>query len=232
MYDRVIIAFPCTDCRVSASMTASLWTAGRRYRAQSFPESAVAAQGGVQATAPDAVPVPAGAQTGWAEAANVESDGAFLFRGRYLHLPSHFERAPTGPAIRVPGGDSRLRSRTDYMIASWRCARSTGGIPRRSGMATGWQDRYRDRRPSLSSQWNPRRAVEAGRSTRYGARGVPLQRGWGIVGALRSAHRPAPRPRCHLRPVLSPEHRPRLLGPYSPSTNLVFWCSGTTPDPP
>ena len=231
-YDlNVSVAFPALAVVVSANYDVAVDRPVVATARSPF-ESAAAAQGGVQARHQDAMPVPAGAQAGWLKATNVESDGAFLFRGA---LPAHGpeQKSRYEAAIRVPGGDStftfqnglhdrRLALRSIYQ----------DGIPRRSGMATDWQDRYRDRRPSLSSMWGQGRAVEAGRSTRYG-HGAPLQRGW--ASSWRPAIRPpagtlAPLPPYD--PCYIPSTELVYWEPYSTSTNLVFWCERHDTRPP
>lgn len=220
------------------SITASYSSSTERptvSRAISSWQVAQAAEVGAQDAFDDAARTVAGAEAEHAEAMPLRAaaigrhqDGIHTERGAVT--VRHQIAQPVPPVSTRAGHQDMLRHARPQARVSHQEA-----DPRRVGSSTDWQDRYRDRRPTLASRYQEARRLHSLGLREDWQPGVPLRRSW------RARHQWAMRPPAgrHPRPLPPPPdpcYIPGLPSPLvfealaSDSASLLFFCE-RHPDP-
>lgn len=127
--------------------------------------------------------------------------------------------------LSASGYANMLRSMRPLLDSAWREAEG-----RRSSARTDWQERYRDRRPSLASSWGTAARLLKQVSS-FAGKAKPFENGWDV----RYQEAIVPPPGMYVRPVQPPGepcYTPPAANavflvfdaPWAADTNLVFIC--------
>lgn len=169
-------------------------------------------EAGVQDSAQPVAQVLAGVNDAFNQGLPIETGAKLRFQGA-LRLGNYGQTVRHQDAMRL--GTETLRSGFSSALRDRRHSVRTGqqdASPIRASAQTDWQDRYRDRRPSLSSEWRAAQRLHRAHSGKIAA-ALPLD--------IRHQHRhkEAMRP----PPGLSPLVPPPVGDPcYLPDPNLLF----------